>query len=155
MRADRETRPAMSHAPLRTLPASSKKPTRAPTVVVVDDLRDLAEVTAMLLEADGYQVHCAEDGLSGLRLALESRADLVLLDHRMPHMTGGEVGKALRAHPETRDTKIVMVSATPEPIVRRAFDDYDEFIVKPYRPAGLLRTVRSLLDETAVAVHSA
>ena len=115
------------------------------TIVVVDDLKDLLDVTAMLLQGEGYSVRVAGDGETGLRLAQECEADLVLLDHLIPGMSGADVGRALRAGRGKR-TKIVMSSATPLSEIESDFDDYDEFLKKPVPPADLLEIVAHLLE---------
>jgi CheY-like chemotaxis protein len=121
----------------------------ARTIVVVDDLADLREVTVMLLEYEGYKVLSAADGSSGLQLAVENDADLVLLDYLVPGMDGADVGLALRAHPKARRARIVIMSATPEKEIRKRFDDYDEFLKKPYPPADMLELIAFLLESEA------
>lgn len=117
------------------------------TIVVVEDYPDLRDVTAMLLEDAGYHVLTAEGGEDGLRLALQSHADLVLLDYSMPQMNGAEVGRCLRRQGAGAAMKIVMNSATPEAQVRRDFSDYDEFLHKPVPPGDLVGVVASLLQD--------
>lgn len=126
-------------------PAAASPPRR--TIVVVDDLEDLREVTVMLLSFEGYNVLGAEDGETGLQLAIDHEADLVLLDYLIPGRDGAEVGKALRSHPRANRTKIVIMSATPEKDVRKRFDDYDEFLKKPYPPADMLELIAFLLEQ--------
>jgi len=114
------------------------------TIVVIEDLKDLADVIALLLIGEGYKVHVATDGYTGLRLAIERNADLVLLDHLLPEMVGADVGRALRAHTHARKARIVMMSATPESDVRELFDGYDAFLKKPYEVDDLERALAGL-----------
>ena len=62
----------------------------------------------------------------------------------MPHVTGGELGQAVRANPLLDDIPIVVLSGTHESVVRQSFDDYDAFVEKPYAADGLLKLVRHL-----------
>lgn len=134
-----------------TLHPSARRIERAPppskTIVIVDDFPDLLDVTAMLLEEQGYRVLTAMDGEEGLRLALQNQADLVVLDYAMPHMTGGEVGRCLRKQDPEGAIKIVMNTATPEAHVRKEFSDYDRFLRKPLRPDDLIGAVAALLQD--------
>ena len=116
------------------------------TVVVIDDLQDLADTLVMLLELEGYHVIGANNGVDGLNLAVQNHADLVLLDYLMPGVNGAEVGMALRANPVTADVKILISSATPEDVVRRVFDAYDAFLPKPYHATDMLEQIATLLD---------
>jgi DNA-binding response OmpR family regulator len=115
------------------------------TIVIIEDLEDLADVTKLLLAAEGYRVYTALDGYAGLRLAIERDADLVILDHLLPEMVGADVARALRAHAHARRARIVMMSATPEKDVRELFDDYDAFLSKPCPPERLLAVVAAQL----------
>ena len=115
------------------------------TIVIIEDLEDLADVTKLLLVGEGYCVYTALDGYAGLRLAIERNADLVILDHLLPEMVGADVGRALRAHANARRAKIVMMSATPEKDVREQFDGYDAFLSKPCPPDRLLAVIAAQL----------
>ena len=136
--------PSTATAPARG--ESAVRPPSSKTIVVIDDLDDLAEVLLMLLNSSGYNASSAADGYSGLRLAVESNADLVIMDHLMPVMLGSEVGRALRAHTEARRAKIVFMSATPEEEIRATFQDYDAFLQKPCPPEQMLSVVAALLE---------
>jgi DNA-binding response OmpR family regulator len=118
---------------------------RAKTIVIIEDLEDLADVTKLLLAGEGYRVYTALDGYAGLRLAIERNADLVILDHLLPAMVGADVGRALRAHAQARRARIVMMSATPERDVREQFADYDAFLTKPCPPERLLEVIAAQL----------
>ncbi len=123
-----------------------------PTVVVVEDEPDLADLYAAWLE-DEYDAHPAYGGEDALELVDElDDVDVVLLDRRMPDISGDEVLTAM----EDRDVdaRVAMVSAV-EPdfdIVAMGFDDY---LVKPVAREALEETVSKLLlrDEYAVGVR--
>lgn len=123
-------------------------PTR--TIVVIDDVADLVESVVMVLELEGYEAFGETRGSSGIRKAEEAGADLVLLDYAMPEMDGAEIGAALRAHPALARVKILMMSATPEPMVQRAFRDYDGFLAKPVLAEDLLAAIDGLIGRSAL-----
>ena len=117
---------------------------QAQTVVVVDDDSDLVDLTVMILEAAGHTAHGATNPVHAVDLIIASGANILLLDYMMPNLSGGTVGKSVRGHAEAGKVKIVMVSATPEEVVRTEFDQYDAFMQKPVDPDHLLRTVEDL-----------
>ncbi len=72
------------------------------------------------LELDGYRVELATDGLAGLEMARTSAPDLLLLDIRLPKLTGVQVLEALRADAATQDLHVVVLSnLNDEDLVRR------------------------------------
>jgi CheY-like chemotaxis protein len=113
------------------------------SVVVIDDDVDGVETAVLLLQAAGHMAWGSSHSPSGLDLAINREADVVLLDYLMPVMSGGEVGRALRCHPKMFAVKIIICSATPEAIVRKGFAEYDVFTMKPMDVPAVLRAVAS------------
>ena len=111
-----------------------------PRVLIVEDETDLADLYAIYL-SDTYDVQTANDGETALEL-VDSGIDIVLLDRRMPDMTGDEVLGEIRAR--GIDCRVAMITAV-EPdldIVEMQFDDY---LVKPVTREDLHRLVEVLL----------
>ena len=134
-------------------PATIVAPQR--TIVVIDDVADLVDSVVMLLEMSGYIAFGETRGASGIRKAAEVGADLVLLDFLLPEMTGAEIGAALRAEPSLAALKILVVSATPEAVVRHSFSDYDGFLVKPVFAEDLLAAIDRLIGRSATPTRLA
>ena len=134
-------------------PATIAAPQR--TIVVIDDVADLVDSVVMLLEMSGYIAFGETRGASGVRKAAEVGADLVLLDFLLPEMTGAEIGAALRAEPSLAALKILVVSATPEAMVRHSFSDYDGFLVKPVFAEDLLAAINRLIGRSATPTRLA
>ncbi|RRR98089.1 response regulator transcription factor [Glycomyces terrestris] len=113
-------------------------------VLVVDDDPALAEVVARYLRRDGYDVDYAPDGESGLRQALATLPDLVVLDLMMPGMDGFEVCRRLR---EATAIPVVMLTARGEENDRIAGLDLgaDDYVTKPFSPGELAARVRAVL----------
>ncbi|WP_224336909.1 response regulator transcription factor [Haloprofundus halobius] len=112
----------------------------APLVLVVEDESDLANLYAAWLD-DEYRVRTAYGGHEALS-ELDEDVDVVLLDRRMPGLSGDEVLSAVRDR--GIDCRVAMVTAV-EPdfdIVEMGFDDY---LVKPITRESLQRTVSNLL----------
>lgn len=122
-------------------------------VLVADDEEDIVELVAMVLEEDGYEVVTANDGEQALRSALSRPPDLCLLDVMMPKLDGCEVTRQLRAHDETRDIPIILLSArTQRDSVERGREaGADEYVTKPFVNDDLQRSVRSLLASSRPA----
>jgi len=111
-----------------------------PRVLIVEDETDLADLYAIYL-SDVYDVQTANDGDAALELVGED-TDVVLLDRRMPDMTGDEVLAEIRSR--GIDCRVAMITAV-EPdldIVEMAFDDY---LVKPVTREDLHGLVEVLL----------
>ena len=80
-------------------------------LLLVDDEVNIVMVTKRYLEARGFEVECAYDGLDALNKVKEVRPDLVLLDLFMPVMHGYEVCKKLKKDPSTKDMPVIVFSA--------------------------------------------
>jgi DNA-binding response OmpR family regulator len=83
-------------------------------ILIVDDSRLLRISNERALMKAGHDVISAEDGETGLRLALEHKPDPVVLDMMLPRLSGPEVLRALRKNPETASMPILILSALPQ-----------------------------------------
>jgi two-component system, OmpR family, response regulator RpaB len=82
-----------------------------PKVLLVEDDNNLREIFQMRLQAEGYTAVVAADGEEGLVSAMKEKPDLVIADVMMPKLSGFEMVESLRAAPETKDMKIIMMTA--------------------------------------------
>jgi len=108
-------------------------------VLIVDDNRDVADSTAVLLRAAGCTVHLAYDGEEAIRSAKKLHPDAVLLDIGLPKMDGYQVAERIRAEPENHQTLIVALSGYGQDEHRRhsTYAGFDCHVVKPIDPAAL------------------
>ena len=88
----------------------------ARTVLIVEDDPQTLDIVRLYLRRDGYKVLTATNGNEGLRLAQESRPDLLVLDLMVPGIDGTEICKALREGGS--DVPIIMLTARVEEVVR-------------------------------------
>jgi CheY-like chemotaxis protein len=82
-----------------------------PKVLLVEDDNNLREIFQMRLQAEGYTTAIAADGEEGLVVAMKEKPDLVIADVMMPKLSGFEMIESLRAAPETKDIKVIMMTA--------------------------------------------
>jgi DNA-binding response OmpR family regulator len=80
-------------------------------IMIVEDDPTLRDIYTTRFGAEGYDVVSASDGELALSTAVKERPDLILLDIMMPKISGFDVLDILRATPETKDTKIIVMSA--------------------------------------------
>jgi CheY-like chemotaxis protein len=137
----------VSSPPSPSFPAGIGQTTE--TILLVDDEDELRSVAAEVLTAAGYSVLEAPDGLAALRIAQETHAriDLLLTDVVMPQLSGPELARALGGvHPETK--VLYMSGYTDDTLLRHGVSAAGvAFLAKPFRPEGLLQTVRAMLDD--------
>ncbi|MCA9941799.1 MAG: response regulator [Anaerolineales bacterium] len=119
----------------------------AAKILVIDDDAHMLRVLDRMLRISGFQVLLANTGEAGLALALADRPDLVLSDVTMPGMTGYEVCRHLRAHPDLNTTRFILFSGLTGGQERAAgfAAGADEYLYKPIAPSDLVRKIREVL----------
>src|SRR5476649_2893970 len=80
-------------------------------VMLVEDDNNLREIYEARLLAEGYDIVSAQDGEEALALAIKEKPDLIIADIMMPKISGFDMLDILRSTPETKDTKVVMMTA--------------------------------------------
>jgi DNA-binding response OmpR family regulator len=112
-------------------------------ILLIDDERDLAEVTADSLAHYGHEVAVEYNGVDGLAALMRRPADLVILDIQMPKMSGVEVLRWMRTLTDLRSVPVIHVTAMKELVPTGADALHDAVVTKPYR----IETLLSLLDD--------
>ena len=118
-----------------------------PKVLIVDDDPVIQLLLRVNMEMEGFDVVTAADGEEGLRLANDTRPDIMLLDVMMPKLDGFEVLKQIRIREETRELPVILLSAKAT-----ARDEHagltagaNEYMTKPFDPPDLIERVKKLL----------
>jgi DNA-binding response OmpR family regulator len=111
------------------------------TALVVDDDVFIVSALAELLDEEGYDVHTASNGFSAMRLALEYRPAVILLDLVMPERSGADILTELRNDASTREMAIVIVTANAQLLTDAQIAATDGVIPKPFDVPELLETV--------------
>jgi DNA-binding response OmpR family regulator len=120
------------------------------TVLVVDDARALVGMVASLLGEEGYEIVTAYDGETALRRHAEESPDLVILDRKLPKISGDEVCKRIRA---SSSTPILMLTGERGAEERAKLLDLgaDDYLEKPFSGRELRSRVRALLRRATPA----
>lgn len=113
-------------------------------ILVVDDDQEIVRAIALLLEAEGYRVLRAYNGMEALDLALEPSLRLILMDVMMPRLDGLSAVMKIR---ERRNLPIIVLSAKSEDSdkILGLSMGADDYVAKPFNPQELLARVRSQL----------
>lgn len=117
-----------------------------PKVLVVDDDQELNDCLEMRLQAEGYDVVSAADGVEGLKAVGEHTPDAVVLDVRMPKMDGMQMLEHMRMDNATRDTPVVMLSASIRDQNQALEAGANYFVPKPYLASTVLSAIRSSMN---------
>jgi len=124
-------------------------------ILVVDDELGMREGCRKILEAEGYEVETAEDGLTGLGL-FESRGDFAaaLVDLKMPRMDGIDLIEKI--HEQDRDVLLLVITAyaTIETAVEATKRGAYGYIPKPFTPDELLLPVKNGLEKRALSLEA-
>ncbi len=111
-------------------------------ILIVDDEPDTLESIKEVLEKEGFEVECANNGKECIEKANETKHDLILIDIYMPGMSGEELFKALR---KTINHLTPLAYVTIKPRAEVDLSDVDGFIQKPFENRDLVKEVKKLL----------
>lgn len=101
-------------------------------ILLVEDDSNLREIYGARLEAEGFEIISANDGEEALSIAVREKPDLIISDVMMPKISGFDMLDILRTTPETKDVKIIMMTALGQDEDRKRGADLgaDHYIVK-------------------------
>ena len=115
-----------------------------PRILLVEDELSSAEVLALLLADDGYEVTVAPDARQALLRLEDAAPDLLITDFMMPGMNGAMLVKALRDMPRYAALPVLMISGAPESALRAYAVPYQAFLRKPFSLDEFLKVVGTL-----------
>jgi signal transduction histidine kinase/ActR/RegA family two-component response regulator len=127
--------------------------TNRPTILLVEDTKEVTLMLQDYLETAGYKVVTAQDGVDAIEQAKLVRPDLILMDVQMPRMDGMEATRKLRSDPDFKFTPIIALTALamPQDRERCLAAGMDEYISKPVNLKALVKIIQScLINETEV-----
>ena len=116
-------------------------------IVIVEDEADMAELIAMRLTGEHYEVTVCNDGTDALETILADPPDLVVLDRMLPGISGSEIAARLRANRPTAQVPIIMLTALGEEsdIVLGLHVGADDYMTKPFSMSVLVARIAALL----------
>lgn len=118
-------------------------------ILIAEDEPDIRDLIAFTLRFAGHEVIAVANGLEAVASTAQEMPDLVLLDVRMPQMTGYEACRKIKTDLATKDTPVIFLSAKgQESEIREGFDaGAYEYLLKPFGPDELTKRIRELLQE--------
>ena len=122
-------------------------------ILVVDDEPNILLSLEFLMKQAQYTVRTARDGEEALQAVKTDPPDLMLLDVNMPKCTGYQVCETVRANPDWKDVRIIMLTAKGRDIEREKglALGADDYITKPFATQDVVAKVHELLD-TSMAI---
>lgn len=116
-------------------------------ILIAEDERDIRDLVAFTLRFAGHEVFAAANGEEAVELAPKVSPDLILMDVRMPRMTGYEACKVMKANPDLRDIPVVFLSAKgQESEIQQGLDvGAEAYLLKPFAPDQLTARVKEIL----------
>lgn len=126
-------------------------------IMLVEDDNNLREIYGARLQAEGHDIVSAKDGEEALALAVKEKPDLIISDVMMPRISGFDMLDILRNAPETKDTKIIMMTALSQAEDRARADELgaDRYLVKSQVTLeDVANAVREILSDADGATAS-
>jgi len=129
-------------------------------ILVVDDDPEIREAISLILDANGYEVVTAEDGIDGLNKLKDEKPDLMILDLLMPRLDGFGVCKELKDPRWARYGRIpvIILSSVKEDASKRRYEletglqlDVDDYVEKPIEHTILLERIGKILKKVGKA----
>ena len=119
------------------------------TALVIEDNKDNMKLITFILEKNGYSTIRAEDGKTGIELALKEKPDFILLDIQLPDMDGQDVLKEIRKSEADGEIPVIAVtsyamSGDRERLLEAGCNGYIE---KPIDPVNIMNQIRKVIGE--------
>jgi CheY-like chemotaxis protein len=118
-------------------------------ILIAEDERDIRDLITFTLGFAGFEVLAAANGEEALNLARQNVPDLILMDVRMPRMTGYEACAAMKADPKLKDIPVVFLSAKGQDaeIQTGLQAGAVDYLLKPFAPDQLTERVQAVLAQ--------
>jgi CheY-like chemotaxis protein len=119
-------------------------------ILIAEDDNDIRELIVLTLQFNGFSVDSAEDGLAAVEKAQANPIyDVILMDVRMPRMTGYDACRALKQHEATKEIPVIFLSAKgqDQEIQTGLGAGAADYILKPFSPDDLIKTIKKVLQK--------
>jgi DNA-binding response OmpR family regulator len=116
-------------------------------ILIAEDERDIRDLITFTLRFANYEVIAASNGEEAVTLAKKDVPDLILMDVRMPRMTGYEACAAIKAEPNLKDIPVIFLSAKGQDSEIQAGlqAGATEYLLKPFAPDQLTERIQAIL----------
>jgi CheY-like chemotaxis protein len=116
-------------------------------ILIAEDERDIRDLVAFTLRFAGHEVFAASNGEEAVEMAPKVNPDLILMDVRMPRMTGYEACRVMKADPDLKDIPVVFLSAKGQESERQQGLEAgaEEYLLKPFAPDQLTMHIKNIL----------
>jgi DNA-binding response OmpR family regulator len=116
-------------------------------ILIAEDEPDIRELVAFTLRFAGHEVVAGANGEEAVQLAAQEMPDLILMDVRMPRMTGYDACRVMKASPSLKDIPVVFLSAKGQDseIQTGLEAGAEEYLLKPFAPDQLTERVKAIL----------
>ncbi|NJO93217.1 MAG: response regulator transcription factor [Hydrococcus sp. RM1_1_31] len=118
-------------------------------ILLVDDEAELTDPLSQVLSREGYEVDVADNGMTGMELALKKEYDLFILDWMLPYQSGVEICQELRSLGKITPVLFLTAKDTIDDRVVGLDAGADDYLVKPFQLRELLARVRALLRRSS------
>jgi len=118
-----------------------------PKILIAEDERDIRDLISFTLKFAGFEVVAVTNGAEAVDAALKEKPDLILLDGRMPVMTGLQACETMKADERTKDIPVVFLSAKGQEAEIQAGLNAGavEYLLKPFATDELIKHIRNIL----------
>ncbi len=118
-------------------------------ILIAEDEPDIRELVAFTLRFAGYEVVAASNGEEAVQTASREFPDLILMDVRMPRMTGYDACRIMKSNAKLKDIPVVFLSAKgQESEIQTGLEaGAEEYLLKPFAPDQLTDRVRAILSK--------
>ena len=118
-------------------------------ILIAEDEQDIRELITFTLRFAGHEITATTNGEEAYQKALEVLPDLILMDVRMPRMTGYEACENLKANDKTKDIPVVFLSAKGQEseVNTGMAAGAEEYILKPFSPDQLTKRISTVLEK--------
>lgn len=119
-------------------------------ILIADDDPSIRHALHLKFSKAGLEVAVAADGEEGLRLALETEPELLIVDYCMPYLNGYDLCRQLRRHERFNDTPVIVLTAMEQEMESDLAEELGvaKFMTKPFSPRELLAAALELLERS-------
>lgn len=126
-------------------------------ILLVDDEKDILEFLSYNLQNEGFKIYTASNGRDAVRLAVDIKPHLVLMDVMMPEMDGIAACEEIREKKELENTLVAFLTARGEDYSQIAGFEAggDDYITKPIKPKVLVSRIKAFLERRSIMIEDA